>query len=109
MALTGTADGSQPGLEQPGLEPQASDIAWLAADMLAAMPEELDPEEFAAGLAGAIPEGTEEELFDAMARLPHPEAAAVLTLIGEQHPDKKTAKTARRYAYKAASRQNSRR
>src|SRR5689334_19301450 len=50
MALAGPADGSQPGLEQPGLEqpglePQASDIAWLAADMLAAMPEELEPEE----------------------------------------------------------------
>jgi len=104
MALADTADGSQ-----PGLEPQASDIAWLVVDMLAAMPEELEPEELAAEFAEAIPAGTEEALFDAMARLPHPDAAAVLTLIGEQHPDKKTAKSARRYAYKAASRQNSRR
>jgi hypothetical protein len=48
-------------------------------------------------------------MFDAISRLPHPDAAAVLTLIGEQHPDKKTAKAARRYAYKAASRLNSRR
>jgi hypothetical protein len=110
MALADTAGGAHTaGGAQPGLEPQASDIAWLVADMLAAMPEELEPEEFAAEFAEAIPEGTEEALFDAMARLPHPEAAAVLTLIGEQHPDKKTAKTARRYAYKAASRQNSRR
>ena len=101
MAL---ADGAQ-----PELEPQASDIAWLVADMLAAMPEELEPDELAAEFAEAIPAGTEEALFDAMARLPHPDAAAVLTLIGEQHPDKKTAKAARRYAYKAASRQNSRR
>jgi hypothetical protein len=31
----------------------------------------------------------------------------VLTLIGQQHPDKKLAKAARRFAYKAASRQNS--
>jgi hypothetical protein len=102
MALADTAGGAL-----PGLEPQASDIAWLVADMLAAMPEELEPEELSAEFAEAIPAGTEEALFDAMARLPHPDAAAVLTLIGEHHPDKKTAKTARRYAYKAASRQNS--
>jgi len=39
-----------------------------------------------------------------MARVPHPEAADVLTVIGRQHPDKKIAKLARKSAYKAASR-----
>ena len=104
MALAETAGGSQ-----PGLQPQASDTAWLVVDMLAAMSADLEPEELAAGLAEALPGGTEEAMFDAISRLPHPDAAGVLTLIGEQHPDKKTAKAARRYAYKAASRQNSRR
>jgi hypothetical protein len=104
MALAETADGSQ-----PELEPQATDIAWLMVDLLAAMPEELEPGELAAELAETLPGGTEEAMFDAMSRLPHPDAAAVLTLIGEQHPDKKVAKAARRYAYKAASRQNARR
>lgn len=104
MALAETVGGSQ-----PGLEPQASDTAWLVVDMLAAMSADLEPEELAAGLAEALPRGAEEAMFDAIARLPHPDAAGVLTLIGEQHPDKKTAKAARRYAYKAASRQKSRR
>ena len=99
MALAETASGSQ-----PGLEPQASDTAWLVTDMLAAMSAGLEPEEVAAGLAEALPEGAEEAMFDAISRLPHPDAAGVLTLIGAQHPDKKIAKAARRYAYKASSR-----
>jgi hypothetical protein len=40
-----------------------------------------------------------------MARVPHPDAASVLTVIGRYHPDKKIAKAARKSAYKAASRQ----
>jgi hypothetical protein len=99
MALAGTAGGSRPGLEL-----QASDMAWLVTDTLAAMSAALEPEELAAGLAGALPEGAGEAMFDAISRLPHPDAAGVLTLIGAQHPDKKTAKAARRYAYKASSR-----
>jgi len=42
-----------------------------------------------------------------MARLPHPDVADVLTLIGQHHPDKKVAKAARRSAYRASSRKNS--
>ncbi len=99
MALAETADGSQPGLEL-----QASDTAWLVVDTLVAISADLEPGELAAGLAEALPEGAEEAMFDAISRLPHPDAAGVLTLIGEQHPGKKTAKAARRYAYKASSR-----
>jgi hypothetical protein len=102
MALAETADGSQ-----PELEPQPGDMAWLMVDLLAATSEELEPGELAVQLAEAMPRGAEEMTFDAMSRLPHPDAAAVLTLIGGQHPDKKVAKAARRFAYKAASRQNS--
>jgi hypothetical protein len=102
MALAETGDGSA-----PELEPQPGDIAWLVVDMLAAIADEFEPAELAEQLADALPSGAEEEMFDAMSRLPHPDAAAVLTLIGQQHPDKKVAKAARRFAYKAASRQNS--
>jgi hypothetical protein len=102
MALAETADGSQ-----SEFEPQAADMAWLMVDLLAATSEGLEPGEVAVLLAGAMPAGAEEVMFDAMSRLPHPDAAAVLTLIGQHHPDKKTAKAARRFAYKAASRLNS--
>jgi len=50
-----------------------------------------------------------EALFDAMARLDHPDAEAVLTMLGRHCDDKKTAKAARKAAYKAASRRASRR
>ncbi len=102
MALAEAGDGAA-----PELEPQPGDIAWLVVDMLAAIADEFEPAELAEQLADALPSGAEEEMFDAMSRLPHPEAAAVLTLIGQQHPDRKVAKAARRFAYKAASRQNS--
>ena len=102
MALDEITDDSS-----PEFEPQPADIAWLVVDMLAAISEGLEPGELAEQLAEALPAGAEEAMFDAMSRLPHPDAAAVLTLIGEQHPDKKVAKAARRFAYKAASRLNS--
>jgi hypothetical protein len=102
MALAETADGSP-----SEFEPQPADMAWVLVDLLAATTAELEPAEIAAELAETIPAGAEEMMFDAMSRLPHPDAAAVLTLIGQQHPDKKTAKAARRFAYKAASRLNS--
>jgi hypothetical protein len=55
-------------------------------------------------VATVLGAGDEEKLFDAMWRLPHPDAAAALEFIGEYHPDKKIAKIARRAAHKAASR-----
>jgi hypothetical protein len=39
-----------------------------------------------------------------MARVPHPDVANVLTVIGRYHPDKRVAKLARTSADKAASR-----
>ncbi len=44
-----------------------------------------------------------------MARLDHPDAEAVLTMIGRHASDKTTAKAARRAAYKASTRRAARR
>jgi hypothetical protein len=90
------------------LEP--ADITWLAADTLAAaglldLDAEHDPAELARLLGEVVPRGQEQNAFEAMARLPHRQVAEVLTVIGRHHPDKKTAKLARRAAYKAGTRQ----
>ncbi len=67
--------------------------------------EEYEPAALARRLAEAVPAGREPAAFEMMARVPHPDAASVLTVIGRHHPDKKIAKAARKSAYKAASRQ----
>jgi len=99
MALAETADGPLPGLEQ-----QPDDVAWLLIDLLATATLAFEPDKLAGQLGEAVPKGGEEAMFDAMSRVPHPDAAEVLTLIGKHHPDKKVAKAARRFAYKATSR-----
>ena len=88
------------------------DVAWILTDTLAAegwddTGEDAghDPAELAALLGEAVPPGQEQIAFETMARLPHGQAAAVLTVIGRHHPDKKVAKAARKAAYKATSRQ----
>lgn len=91
------------------LEPEPAEAAWLLIDLLAATSEAFEPEDLEPHLAEAVPRDTAEPMFDAMSRLPHPDAAQALTLIGQHHPDKKVAKAARRYAYKATSRLNARR
>ncbi len=48
-------------------------------------------------------------VLEAMARLDHPDAEAVLTMIGRHASDKTTAKAARRAAYKASTRRAARR
>ena len=96
----------------PGLEPDEDDLAWMITDALAAEGWDdpgddtgLQPEALAKRLGEAIPAGQELAMFELMARLPHPDAADVLTVIGRRHPDKKIAKLARKSAYKAATRQ----
>ncbi len=100
----------------PGLEPDGHDLAWMITDALAAegwddLSDDADhePEVLAKRLGEAIPAGQELAVFELMARVPHPDAADVLTVIGKYHPDKKIAKLARKSAYKAASRQAARR
>jgi hypothetical protein len=100
----------------PGLEPDDQDVVWMLTDALAAQgwgdPDDsadIEPEVLAERLGEAIPAGQELGVFELMARIPHPDAAGVLTVIGKQHPDKKIAKLARKSAYKAATRQAARR
>jgi len=96
----------------PGLEPDGHDVAWMITDALAAEGWDepgddvgREPEALAKRLGETIPAGQELPIFELMARLPHPDAADVLTMIGRCHPDKKIAKLARKSAYKAATRQ----
>lgn len=85
-------------VELAGEEPEAAEIAWLLTDVLARSEGEVE-ELF----SSAVPPGREQDVFDAMWRLPHPDAEEVLTIIGEEHPDKKIAKAARKAAFKARS------
>src|SRR5262249_41654570 len=110
-ALAALSGGDPAIASLPGLEPDGHDVAWMITDGLAAEGwgdpgDEADgePEELAKRLGEAIPAGQELAMFELMARIPHPDAADVLTVIGRRHPDKKIAKQARKTAYKAASR-----
>ena len=110
-ALATQADGD-PVAGEPGLEPTDEDAAWMIVDTLAAWgwgdlsdDAEHEPAALAQQLAEMFPAGQEFAVFEMMARIPHPAAANVLTVIGKYHPDKKIAKLARKSAYKAASRQ----
>ncbi len=112
-AALATLPGGDPAAASlPGLEPDHHDLAWMITDALAAEGwDDLsdaagrEPEVLAKSLGEAIPAGQELTMFELMARVPHPDAADVLTVIGRHHPDKRIAKLARKSAYKAASRQ----
>jgi hypothetical protein len=111
-ALAAPGDGDPAAVLPPELEPDGHDLAWMITDALAAegwddLSDDADhePEVLAKRLGEAIPAGQEPQVFELMARIPHPDAADVLTVIGRHHPDKKIAKLARKSAYKAASRQ----
>ena len=115
-ALAALSDGDPAVASLPGLEPDDDDLAWMITDALAA--EGWDdpgddasrgPDALTRRLAEAVPAGQELAVFELMARVPHPDAADVLTAIGKHHPDKKIAKLARKSAYKAATRQAARR
>ena len=99
----------------PGLEPD-EDLAWMITDALAAegwddLSDDAghEPGILAQRLGETIPAGQELVAFELIARVPHPAAADVLTVIGRHHPDKKIAKLARKSAYKASTRQAARR
>jgi hypothetical protein len=95
------------GEDAPDLEP--GEMAWMLLDGLVLIgwddvdPEADDLEPLLEALAEAIPAGREPEVFEGMWRTGHPDAAAVLTEIGNHHPDKTITKAARKSAYKAAS------
>lgn len=95
------------------LKPTTEDTAWLVADTFGPLTR-LDhgngtfPFDMTQ-LAGGGVAVTHEALFEAMARIEHPDAEAVLSMLGKHCDDRKTAKAARRAAFKAASRRASRR
>jgi hypothetical protein len=104
-----------------GADPAASsqltphELAWILTDGFAVdgwddVDDEVerDPAALAERLRDAIPAGQESAAFEMMARVPHPQAADVLTAIGRYYPDKQIAKAARKAAYKAASRRTAR-
>jgi len=103
IALAGLAS-PQPGALPPALQPSREDLGWILTDVLASTFDVLEPEELERQLRDAVPAGEELAVFETMWRLPHPDAADVLKLIGAHHPDKKIAKAARKAAYKASSR-----
>lgn len=93
------ADPADPASLPPELVPTPTDVAWLLTDMLAGMVDWAEPDELAQSLDEAVPPG-EEQIFEQIWRLDHPCAHEVLLLIGNNHPDKKVAKAARKAAFK---------
>lgn len=102
------------GMDLPAeLKPELTDIAWLIADTLGPfsrfdLGQETFPFDFAE-LKRVSGLEKPDEAFEAVARLDHPDAEAVLTMIGRHANDKATAKAARRAAYKASTRRATRR
>ena len=90
-----------------GLKVTVEDVAWYVADIFGPLTEH----DYGSGTfpfdMSQLPDtgwsASNEALFDAMARLAHPDAEAVLTMLGKHAEDKQTAKSARRAAHKAAS------
>lgn len=90
------------------LEPERADFAWLIADTLGpfshfAFGQQTFPLDLT-GLDRINGLDKPDEAFDAVARLDHPDAEAVLTMIGRHASNKTTRKAARRAAYKASTR-----
>jgi hypothetical protein len=112
-ALATLAEGDPAATDVPaGCDLAADDLAWMLTDALVMDgwddvddDAENEPAALAERLRDSIPAGREVAAFEMMARVPHPDAANVLTVIGKYHPDKRIAKLARKSAYKAASRQ----
>jgi hypothetical protein len=93
--------GAAPGEIASGLEPSPSDLAWLLVDAVIVAAMTSDDEELAGTIAETVPTG-ETEIFEQVWRLDHPDAREALTLIGKAHPDKRTAKAARKASFKVS-------
>ncbi len=95
------------------LQPERADVAWLIADTFGPFSHfDLGKERFPFDFAELQRvSGLEkpEEIFEAISRVDHPDAEAVLAMIGKHASDKTTAKAARRAAYKASTRRAARR
>ncbi|MEY9964658.1 hypothetical protein ABIA33_002700 [Streptacidiphilus sp. MAP12-16] len=86
-------------------------VLWTTVDTLAAQLIDAGPQEgpFRSMIEELLADQRPEEFFAELWRVDHPYTTAVLDAIGEQHPDKATAKEARKAAYKARSRMGSQR
>ncbi|MGR8011250.1 hypothetical protein [Streptomyces hypolithicus] len=83
--------------------PPESMIFWLAIDTIAAqLDADGEPDELQGLIAGLT--GRHGGFFDAAWRVDHPATADVLEAMGRLHPDKRSAKDARKAAFKARSR-----
>src|SRR6516162_4307536 len=80
------------------LDPDPDDLTWVATDLLALVSDEEDPDpdQLAAQLRDAIPEGEESWIFGLMSHSSHPDVARLLTVLGRYHPDRRLARDARR-------------
>ncbi|MFE3326266.1 hypothetical protein [Streptomyces sp. NPDC059176] len=86
--------------------PPEAMIFWLAIDTIAAqLDAEGDLEELKGLVEGLV--GRHGGFFDAAWRVDHPATADVLEAMGRLHRDKKTAKEARKAAFKARSKRGS--
>jgi hypothetical protein len=94
------------------LQSERADFAWLIADTFGPFSHfDLGQGKFPFDFAELQRlNGLEkpDEVFEAVARLDHPDAEAVLVMIGKHASDKTTAKAARRAAYKASTRRAAR-
>ena len=129
-ALERLADEAEPALREVLADPELAGLAttwlagrgvedfdapgrpvmlWTMVDTLAAQLIEAGPEEsgFAEFMVQLSDEDRPAELFAELWRIEHPYTTAVLEAVGERHPDKATAKEARKAAYKARSRMGS--
>ena len=101
---------ANPGLPvPPELKLTVEDTAWIVADTFAPLTKLISGDVTfpfdMTELGDRALNVTHEALFDAMSRLDHPDAYAVLNMIGRHCDDKRTAKAARKAAFKSASRQ----
>jgi hypothetical protein len=95
------------------LQSELADLAWLVADTFGPISHfDFGKDEFPLDFADLQRlSGFEKpgEVFEAVAKLDHPDAEAVLAMIGKHASEKTTAKAARRAAYKASTRRAARR
>ncbi|GAA1247691.1 hypothetical protein GCM10009676_37360 [Prauserella halophila] len=91
-----------------GEETDLSDgeLAWLAVDTIAGKLGHHDTDVITAVIEHIIPAGATGPV-DGMGRVDHPDAVAVLTAVGQHHPDKPVAKAARKALHRAADRARS--
>ncbi|MFF5257474.1 hypothetical protein ACFY4C_00910 [Actinomadura viridis] len=86
------------------VEPDRDDYLWLFVDTVAGMLETADPRDAVAAAVADAPAGADlDGMVREMWRTDHPDAARVLAALGDHHPDKALAKSARTAAYKARS------